>query len=109
VLHHAVDMTEVLREVKRILKPGGQFVAIREPVWPLVQFKSRSRTQKALIAAGVNEHVYNLAEYRQFFANAGFALRVEPVNLATGPKFLFNQLVNGLTHARYAFIATKPA
>src|ERR1043166_2178702 len=49
VLHHAVDMVEVLRELKRILKPGGQFIAIREPVWPLIQFKSRSKTQKALI------------------------------------------------------------
>ena len=107
VLHHAVNMVEVLREVKRLLKPGGQFIAIREPVWPLVQFKRRSTTQKKLIAAGVNEHIYNLAEYRQFFAEAGLALRVERVNLAGGMKFFFNEVVNGLTHARYAFIATK--
>ncbi|MBI2929423.1 MAG: class I SAM-dependent methyltransferase [Verrucomicrobia bacterium] len=107
VLHHAVDMTQVLREARRVLKPRGQLVAIREPVWPLIKFKSRSRTQTKLVAAGVNEHLYTLAEYRSRFAEAGLALAVKRVNLATGLKFLFNELVNGLTHARYAFVATK--
>jgi len=105
VLHHAVDMTQALREVRRVLKPGGRFVAIREPVWPLIKFRSRSRTQARLIAAGVNEHLYTLAEYRQRFAEAGWVLEPRRVNLSSGFKFLFNELVNGLTHARYAFIA----
>lgn len=107
VLHHAVDVTEVLREAKRVLRPRGQLVAIREPVWPLIKFKSRSKTQRKLVDAGVNEHLYTLAEYRRFFAAADFPVRAEPVNLARGLKYWFNQLVNGLTHARYAFIATK--
>src|SRR6267378_823619 len=42
-LHQAVNIVQVLREVKRVLKPGGQFVAIREPVWPLVKLKSRAK------------------------------------------------------------------
>lgn len=106
VLHHAVNMVEVLRESRRVLKPGGRFVAIREPVWPLVKLKSRSKTQARLIEAGVNEHLYTLAEYREFFRQAGFTLDPKRVNLASGPKYLFNELVNGLTHARYAFVAT---
>ncbi|MDW8310496.1 MAG: class I SAM-dependent methyltransferase [Verrucomicrobiales bacterium] len=107
VLHHAVDVVQVLREVRRVLKPGGQFVAIREPVWPLLKLKSRSHTQARLVAAGVNEHFYTLAEYRAFFRAAGLPVEVKRVNLAAGPKFLFNALVNGVTHARYAFVATK--
>ena len=107
VLHHAVDMVAVLGEVKRVLKPGGKLVAIREPIWPLLKLKSRSKTQARLVAAGVNEHFYTLSEYRKFFAQAGLELAPQRVNLATGLKFYLDEMINGLTHARYAFIATK--
>ncbi|NOS71851.1 MAG: class I SAM-dependent methyltransferase [Verrucomicrobia bacterium] len=107
VLHHAVNMVEVLREARRVVKPGGKVVAIREPVWPLVKLKSRSKTQAQLIKAGVNEHFYTLAEYGEFFSLAGLKLDAKRVNLSSGLKFLFNEAVNGLTHARYAFVATK--
>lgn len=107
VLHHAVNVRTVLREVRRVLKPGGKFVAIREPVWPLVRLRRRSRTQRRLVEAGVNEHFYTLEEYREFFEQAGLQLAVHRVNLASGVKYLFDQMVNGLTHARYAFVATK--
>ena len=108
VLHHAVDMVAVLREVKRVLRHAGQFVAIREPVQPLIQFRKLSKTQSRLVEAGVNEHIYSLAEYLHFFDEAGLKVKAERVNLARGPKYLINKVVNGLTHARYAFIATKP-
>ena len=108
VLHHAVNMAQLLKETRRVLVPGGQFIAIREQIWPLVKFTSRSQTQARLLSAGVNEHYYTLAEYRQFFVDADFEFEAIPVNLASGSKRLWNHLVNGLTHARYAFLATKP-
>ncbi len=107
VLHHAANIVQVLREAKRVLKPGGQFVAIREPVWPLVKIKSRSKMLAKLIATGVNDRFYTLADYKEFFKQAALALQVKRVNLASGFKYYVNTLVNGLTHARYAFVGRK--
>jgi ubiquinone/menaquinone biosynthesis C-methylase UbiE len=107
VLHRAANIVQVLREAKRVLKPGGQLVAIREPVWPLVRIKSRARMLAKLVATGVDERFYTLSDYREFFKQAALPLHVKRINLARGFKYYVNKLVNGLTHARYAFIGTK--
>jgi hypothetical protein len=97
----------VLREAKRVLKPGGQLVAIREPVWPLVRIKSRAKMLAKLVETGVNDRFYTLADYKEFFKQAALPLEVKRVNISTGFKYYFNAVVNGLTHARYAFIGSK--
>jgi SAM-dependent methyltransferase len=107
VLHHATNMVQLLREAKRVLKPGGRFVAVREPVWPLMTLRSRARARARLVAAGVADPFYTLADYREFFTQAGLVLETRRVNLARGFRYYVNNLVNGLTHARYAFIAVK--
>ncbi|HWI58452.1 MAG TPA: class I SAM-dependent methyltransferase [Bacillota bacterium] len=107
VLHHASNIVQVLREAKRVLKPGGQFVAIREPVWPLVKFKSREKIIAKLLATGINDRFYTLAHYKEFFKQASLPLEVKRVNLSSGLKYYVNEVVNGLTHARYAFIGSK--
>jgi ubiquinone/menaquinone biosynthesis C-methylase UbiE len=109
VLHYIENIIQVLREAKRVLKPGGQFVAVREPVWPLVKLRSRAKMLDRLVATGYDEKFYTLAEYRQFFHTAGLVLDARRVNISTGFKYYVNKVVNGLTHARYAFVATKPA
>jgi len=109
VLHHADNIVQVLREAKRLLKPGGRFVAIREPVWPLVKIKSRAKMIQKLVATGVNERFYTLADYKEFFRQAALPMEVRRVNLARGFKYYVNKVVNGLTHARYAFVGTKPS
>lgn len=107
VLHQAANIVQVLREAKRVLKPGGQFVAIREPVWPLVKIKSRAKMVAKLVATGVNERFYTLADYKEFFKQAALPCETRRVTLSTGFRYYVDKLVNGLTHARYAFIATK--
>jgi len=107
VLQQSVNIVQVLREAKRVLKPGGQFVAIREPVWPLVKIKSRSKMVSKLVATGINDRFYTLADYKEFFKQASLPLEVKRVNLSRGFKYYVNKMVNGLTHARYAFIGTK--
>jgi len=107
LLHRAVNVMHVLREVRRVLKPGGQFVAIREAVRPLVKLKARVKRLGSPEASGAPALGYTLADYRESFALAGFALEIKRVTLASGMKYYFDQMVNGLTHARYAFVATK--
>jgi ubiquinone/menaquinone biosynthesis C-methylase UbiE len=107
VLHRAVNLVQLLREARRVLKPGGRFVAIREPVWPLVYLKSRAADRSKPAGADRRQNFYTLALYREFFGQAGLSLAVKRVNLSSGFKYYFNQVVNGLTHARYAFVAAK--
>lgn len=107
VLHRAANIVQVLREAKRVLKPGGQLVVIREPVWPLVKIKSRAKMLAKLVATGVNERFYTLADYKEFFKQAALPMQVKRVNLSRGFKYYVNKVVNGLTHARYAFVGTK--
>jgi ubiquinone/menaquinone biosynthesis C-methylase UbiE len=107
VLHDATNIVQVLREAKRVLKPGGQLVAIREPVWPLVKIKSRSKMVARLVNTGINERFHSLSDFKEFFRQAALPLEVKRVNISSGFKYYFDAVVNGLTHARYAFIGTK--
>lgn len=104
-LHRAVNPLRVLREVRRVLKPGGQFIAIREAVRPWMKLKSSAARRGRDGTPAVPG--YSLSEYREFFEQANLKLTVKRVVLSRGFKYYFDNMVNGLTHARYAFVATK--
>jgi SAM-dependent methyltransferase len=107
VLHKSANMLAALRELCRVLKPGGRVVAIREPVWPRMKRKPRPKGESRRAGAEMTGQIYRLEEYREVFARAGLDLDARRVNLTSGMKFFFDRMVNGLTHARYALVATK--
>ncbi|HSU56391.1 MAG TPA: hypothetical protein VLT36_20190, partial [Candidatus Dormibacteraeota bacterium] len=81
---------------------------IREPVSPLVRFKSKGKTSKPG-PGGLPMNSNTLVYYKESFKQAALPLEVKRVNLSRGLKYYVNSMVNGLTHARYAFIGIKRA
>jgi SAM-dependent methyltransferase len=73
-LHHARDLTQLTREIARVLRPGGRFVALREHVI------SRKRDLPAFQDAHPLHHLYGgeraylLREYENAIRAAGLRL-----------------------------------
>jgi ubiquinone/menaquinone biosynthesis C-methylase UbiE len=107
VLHHAANMVQLLREVKRVLKPGGQFVAVREPVWPTMKPAARARLRARLAGAGVVDPFYTLTDYKEFFAQAGLPVETRRINLVRGFRYYMKKLVSRPNQSRYAFVGAK--
>jgi ubiquinone/menaquinone biosynthesis C-methylase UbiE len=108
VLHHATNIVQVLCEVKRVLKPGGRYIAIREPVSPFMKRSSRGKGEKAG-PGGLPLNHYTLKHYKESFKQAALPLEVKRVNLSHGFRYYVDEMVNGITHARFAFIGRKRA
>jgi ubiquinone/menaquinone biosynthesis C-methylase UbiE len=105
VLNHTVNIAEALREARRVLKPGGWFVAVREPVQPWFSLRTRKSLEER---TRTGRRLYALDDYKRFFAAAGLAVECRHVNLSSGMKYFFTQMFNGLSHSRYALLARKP-
>lgn len=73
MLHHSSDLRAACREVFRVLKPGGRFIAVREHVisskGDLPEFLAKHPLHK--IYGG--EQAFLLEEYLSAFAIAGFS------------------------------------
>ena len=68
--------------------------------------KPRERGDKAG-PGGLPMNHYTLAHYKESFKQAALPLELKRVNLSHGFKYFMDEMVNGLTHARYAFIGIK--
>lgn len=88
VLHHARSLPALCAEIARLLRPGGQFLAVRDHVidgpGQLAAFHARHPLHQ--LYGG--EHAYTLMEYRSALKSAGLAIEREirsldsPINLA---------------------------
>jgi SAM-dependent methyltransferase len=67
-MHHSALLEQVMAECARVLKPGGKLALTSEPCLAILKEK---RVQNEETEAGINEHTYNLLDYRRAFRSAG--------------------------------------
>lgn len=73
-LHHARDLDQLCREIGRVLKPGGRFIAIREHVISRREDLPAFLESHPLHARYGGENAYLLDEYRQAIDAGGVRL-----------------------------------
>lgn len=67
-IHHTALLSQAVRECARVLKPGGNLALTSEPC---IRIFKEKRVQNLETELGINEHVYNLLDYRRAFGKAG--------------------------------------
>lgn len=67
-IHHTAFLDQVVGECARALRPGGNLALTSEPC--IRVFKER-QVHNLETQMGINEHVYNILDYRRAFGKAG--------------------------------------
>lgn len=74
VLHHAVNLDRLCSEVARVLRPGGRFIATREPVLTREDDRAIFLESHPLHRLFGGENAYRLATYRSAIEAAGLTI-----------------------------------
>lgn len=74
VLHHAYDLPKMCREVQRVLKAGGRFIATREHVIDRPEDLPQFFASHDLHPRFGGEHAYTLAQYQGAIQDSGLQL-----------------------------------
>lgn len=112
-LHHTKDLRTLLLEIRRVLKPSGVVIAVREPILP--EFPVLQRWRKLTFGwkqrlQGHTEQPHSRAEWNEEFAHAGFLLTLAPYTIGTTTKErLLHRLskFNGILFNRHILIASR--
>jgi SAM-dependent methyltransferase len=67
-IHHSPLLDQVMAECARVLRPGGKLALTSEPC---IRILKEKRVQNAETEAGINEHTYNILDYRRAFGVVG--------------------------------------
>jgi ubiquinone/menaquinone biosynthesis C-methylase UbiE len=104
-LHHSRNLWITLSEIRRVLKPGGFFIAQREaytsPLTHKITFKRLLESPEA--AAGVSENAYLKSQYDYYLRVNGFLPEFQTV--LTNWKFKALFFLNGILFSKYNIIA----
>ena len=104
-LHHSRNIWETLAEIRRVLQPGGRFVAQREaytsPLSSRVTFRRLLKSPEA--AAGVSENAYLKVQYDYYLRVNGFIPEFLPVYPSLFFRLFF--FLNGLAFSKYNIVA----
>lgn len=111
-LHHAQNLSILLKETDRVLKNNGSLIAVREPIKSLLHYYNLRRFGKKEVKKGATENVYSKTEWKKYFDQAGFELNFfEEFNKNDKKtnifKIPFFRSFNGILFSRYYFFATK--
>ena len=74
VLHHVADRVALCRELRRVLRPGGIYLACAEHVISNERQRQRFLVEHPLNRFTKDENAFRLAEYRSAFAAGGLDL-----------------------------------
>jgi SAM-dependent methyltransferase len=98
VLHHTRDLDNACREMYRVLRPGGIFIAAREHVISSEADLPQFLDQHPLHRLYGGEHAFVLDRYQRALGGAGFA-PVEPLSPLQSPINLFPYTTDSLRDA----------
>jgi len=90
-LHHSSYVSKVIKEISRILKPGGSFVVINEPVRGCLSRNNVSELPE--YKEGINENIYKLHTYLDSLKKAGMTFKIYPY---IGGYFLPLMIINNI-------------
>lgn len=119
-LHHATDLTRLLKSLVRMMKQEGVLLALREPVLPAWRPGLRQSFAATERANGAVENMYSKDEWRRHFRAAGLdvifrpqfvtgGLRDNPVKffVRAALKLSPGRFLNGRLFSRYVLVGRK--